>query len=209
MKNYKQTLFLGLAVLSMSIFSACSDDDETEVCPPGIAYPTSLAFSDFEQLSFRMWTNGKEVNTSDLDFNDYLDESAAVRFTADEFNYYTYTFTPDSIFYVVDGNNIEGVPYFTSNDSIIAILPEDLNEENDLEFFFGEGSPVSVRQTTSYVHQCDVDDDGDLLICYYHEGNEWQTIESISELDEVLFESLDDIQLGDTLIIVNQYVNFN
>lgn len=209
MKNINTYLFLAAAIFSMAILNSCKEDDDSNEGPPSISYPTTAAFSSIENTEFKMWTNGAEVNTSGLDYSNYIDETVAVNFLEEEYTGYDLNFTNDSLFFIQE-EFIVGYPYYSSNDSLFILTWDTENNDSTIvTTFLGEGTAENFKTTKSFVHQCDVDDNGELLICFYYQRTEWQTLETISEEESVLFSSLDEIQMGDTLIIINQQARFN
>ncbi|MEM9051605.1 MAG: hypothetical protein AAGC47_06095, partial [Bacteroidota bacterium] len=90
-------IFLSSIAIAISIFVAsCDDDDEDNNPPPSSSFPVTLNGMN-EAPEFRMWTNGQEVNTSNLDPEDYVNSIFWPLLDPNVLLVSSYTFSMDSL----------------------------------------------------------------------------------------------------------------
>ena len=213
MKKINQFLLFGTALLFLPLLQSCEDDDDNPGDgPTAITYPHTIVFSHFENVDFEMWTNGAEVNTSGLDFFDFLDEE-------DEEGSLLYaeyyqsnpglTFTEDSIFTADVDSLIVGFPYFISNDSVYWQVESVFGSDTiSYNAFLGLGSAAQLKLVQGFSQFCNIYvGEFTIIDCNSNLQQEFQTLESA--MDEYGISSLENIQEGDTLIINNRYVFYN
>lgn len=201
MTNINQIVLLAVALILLPFLQSCNDDDDSGSGPTPITYPNTITFSHFENIDFKMFTNGAEVNTDGMDFLDYVEDSVEATFMAAE--YYesiNVTFTEDSIFSTLADSLTEGYPYFISNDSIYSQV------DGLGDVFMGLGSPTHLKLAQGFSQYCYTFNDGTMMWCGSTLMSEFKTLEWI--LDDWSITSIADIQEGDTLIISNRYVHY-
>lgn len=199
MKELNHYLKFSLAIIAMIVLQSCSDDDDSDYVEPAINFPNTVGFTNITNIDFYMWTNGAEVNTDGLSLQNYLDEEDYNDLQPSAFEGEIFTFTNDSV--VVGSMDTETYPYFTSNDTIFVSIGPDPDDV----FFLGIGSPLGFSTPYGLVSYCDVD--GQSTSCTSIQSQMKYDFDSASE--EMGINSINDIEAGDTLIVVNQTVNFN
>jgi hypothetical protein len=199
MKDINHYLKFSLAIIAMVALQSCSDDDDGDYVEPGINFPNTVAYTNITNVDFYMWTDGAEVNTAGLSLENYLDEDDYDDLQPSAFENEMYTFTNDSVY--VGSDDSESYPYFLSNDSIfvnIGTAPDDV-------ILLGIGSPLGFSYPYGLVSYCDID--GQSTSCSSIQNQMHYDFDSASEAMGI--NSINDIQVGDTLIVVNQTVNIN
>lgn len=204
MKSINKSLFAVIALFALVVFQSCSDDDESND-PTTATFPSTISFSSITNFEFMMWTNGAEISTAGLSLEDYIDEEDFYDLSAEAYKANgSITFTQDSIF----GNDVSGTvafPYYISNDSIYAVISfvngTDTISENS---FIGIGGPGGVVNNQGYLQYLDTDQNGSSTTSILQSGHFTLGL----ALDELGLTSVGEIEEGDTLIIVNQDVQF-
>ncbi|NEN25301.1 hypothetical protein G3O08_17530 [Cryomorpha ignava] len=210
MKKFNNLLLFATALLFLPFLQSCNDDDDNSGNDPAtMTYPHTIAFSHFENIDFKMWTNGAEVNTTGLNFIDFVEDDEDDSFLVAE--YYEsspgLTFTEDSVFSMAPDSTIEGHPYIISNDSVYTQIDGFFGSDTIVNVFIGLGSPSHLRLVQGFSQYCDTYT-GELTIisCSSNLHQKFHTLESA--LDEFGITALEDIEEGDTLIVNNRYVHF-
>lgn len=211
MKKINQLLLFGTALLCLSFLQSCNDDDDSDNDPPSITYPHTITFSHFENVDFKMWTNGAEVNTDGLNFLDFVNDAEDLSELSEE----TYTsssgltFTEDSVFSISDEGLIEAYPYVVSNDSVYVKIDGFFGSDTIVDVFIGLGSPTHLKLVQGFAQYCNASTFGSLTIIDYESflQQEFQTFESASEHWGI--SSLQTLEEGDTLLINNRYVHID
>lgn len=203
MKLSKHTLILFLGVLCLGVLQSCSsDDDEDDNTPPSTTYPNTLTFSHIDNKEFKMWTNGEEVNTSNLNIQDFIDPEDYHDLSGDFYSSIPgITFTEDSVFAAFDGE-VEGYPYTISNDSIYSVFSW---EGEELKIFFAVGNQNQLYLPQSFYR------------VVVNQENMFYEISSLEPghytFDEVAYQlemsSPADLHENDTLIIFNERVHYD
>ena len=207
MKLSFNTLFLFFGIISLGILQSCSDDNDDPNPTP--TAPNTLTFSHIDNVEFKMWTDGAEVNTEGLSIEDYMkpDYYSAVS----EENYQLrpgITFKGDSIFSEEDGV-IMGFPYHISNDSIYWTLTFDIDGmEQPITFdqFIGIGNANALYLPQSYYRVAEHTGTSNTRYAILDYG--YYSFDYVME-ENGIFESLNDIQENDTIIIYNQRAHYN
>lgn len=210
MKKIYQLPLFAAALLFLPFLQSCNDDDDNSGGgPTAITYPHTISFSHFENVEFKMWTNGAEVNTTGLDFLDFVEDDEDSLYLSSGYYETTsgFTFTEDSLFSTTPDGFVEMYPYFISNDSVFIVIPVTSPVDTTFNFLLGVGSLSYLRKVQGFTQYCDLTD-GELsmIFCTSNLQQEFQSLESA--MDEYGISSLEEIEEGDTLIINNRYVHF-
>lgn len=210
MKKTNHYLLLLTVLLFLPFMQSCNDDnDDSANDPTPITYPHTITFSHFENIEFKMWTNGAEVNTTGLDFLDFVVDDDDLSYLSSE--YYQsgtlLTFTEDSVFGLTSlQGTIEGYPYAISNDSIYALEVYSYPGASFGHLFLGLGSPSELRLPQSFAQFLYSFDDGNMTSFESYKSREFQTLETA--LEEFDIPSVAYIEEGDTLFLNNRYVHY-
>lgn len=206
MKRFIPNFFIPATLLALTVFVSCSDDDSDDDQPSAITYPRTLGFSSITDYEFMMWTNSAEVSTAGLSLEDYIDSTDFYDLSAASYEASgTLTFTVDSIFGSDDDGQPLGFPYFISNDSLYAVQsfingPDTITEN----IYLGIGGPTGIVLNQGYLQYVENDQNGSSTTSILQQGH--YTL--VLALDDLGLNSVAEIEAGDTLIIVNQNVNF-
>lgn len=210
MKKFNSLFAFATALLFLPFLQSCNDDDDNSGDgPPTITYPHTVAFSHFENIDFKMWTNGAEVNTSGLNFIDFVeDEEDAYELSSEYYETIPgLTFTEDSVFSANPDSSIAGYPYFVSNDSIYTQIDGFFGSDTIVNVFLGLGSPAHLKLVQGFTQFCNLYvGELTMISCGSNLHQKFHTLESA--LDEFGLATLQDIEEGDTLIVNNRYVHF-
>lgn len=209
MKKIHKLLLFATALLLFPFLQSCNDDDDNSGGgPSAITYPHSISFSHFENVEFKMWTNGAEVNTTGMDFLGFVeDEEDAYDLSSEYYeSIQGFTFTEDSLFATGPDGSIEMYPYFMSDDSLFVVAEISFPVDTFIDVFMGLGSPAHLRLVEGFTQFCNITD-GELTIvsCGSTLRQKFYTLDSA--LDEYGTTTLDYIEEGDTLIVNNRYVH--
>ena len=209
MKKIHKLLLFATALLLFPFLQSCNDDDDNSGGgPSAITYPHTISFSHFENVEFKMWTNGAEVNTTGLNFFDFVeDDEDSLYLSSGYFESSPgLTFTEDSVFSTGPDGSIEMYPYFISNDSVFAVV-EYTFFDTIVDTFLGLGSPAHLRLVHGFSQYCDLTDgEPTMIFCSSNLQTEFQSLEFA--MDEYGISSLEEIEQGDTLLISNRFVHF-
>ena len=210
MKKFKHLFAFATALLFLPFLQSCNDDDDNSGNgPTPITYPHTIAFSHFENIDFKMWTNGAEVNTTGLNFIDFVEDDEDDSYLVAE--YYQsmpgLTFTEDSLFSADPDSSIVGYPYFVSNDSVYLQIDGFFGSDTIVNVFYGLGSPSHLMFVQGFTQFCNIYiGELTMISCSSNLHQKFHTLESA--LDEFGLTMLEDIEEGDTLIVNNRYVHF-
>jgi hypothetical protein len=197
---------IALVFLATMVISSCKDDDNP---PSGITFPVSMSFSGITDTEFRMWTNGTEVNTDNLNVQDFMDpddwEFLRPEYYEDANS--TFSFDEDSIFGADAVNELTGYPYEFRNDSLF-ITNQVIFDGDTTRFeqYIAVGNLNQIVLNQGYYE-------------IYISGDNFSTRES--KLDQFLYdvEAIEEdygqgdiaswLGINDTLFIYNQRLIFN
>jgi hypothetical protein len=208
MKKFISHLFIPTALLAMTVFVSCNDNDEEDDYqePPTdtTPYPYTSEFAGTPSNTFAMYSNGDTVNTDTLDYNDFVDGDVSGTFTDSAHSAISFTWTADSVF---NGDN--GFPYYVTNDSVFVEFSFVENGDTiNADYLLGEGPPNNFTLTKSFAQYCDYDQDGVLSGCSTLSASSAQSLESVAESEDIPISSLEEILENDTLLIINQKVTY-
>jgi hypothetical protein len=194
-------LFLGLSILT-----SCNEEDDNP--PSETTFPVTLTFSGVTDTEFRMWTNGAEVNTDNLNVQDFMNIDDWAELSPEYFNQIgiALTFDQDSIYGINDFGENENYEYFFRNDSLFLDVELIFFEDTIQEVYFATGNLMELSLNKGYYELCIGSEF--ITTCQSQQNQaffEITTIEEESETDS-LIDFLDE---NDTLLIYNQRVLFN
>jgi|GEM_PF-2884114 len=207
MKEFSTIRYFIFLFLGISILTSCNEDDDDP--PTGTSFPITMTFSSITDTEFRMWTNGAEVNTANLNVQDFMDPDDW-EFLRPE--YYedanpTFSFDEDSIFSTDPVNGLTGYPYEFRNDSLF-ITNQFIFDGDTTQFeqYLALGNLNQIVLNQGYYE-------------IYISGENFSTRES--GLDQFLYDIEDveedygqgdiatELGINDTLFIYNQRIIFN
>jgi len=200
--RYSVFLFLGILVLT-----SCNEDDDNP--PSGTSYPITMTFSGVTDTEFRMWTNGVEVITDNLNVQDFMDPDDW-EFLRPE--YYedanaTFSFDEDSIFSTDPMNGLTGYPYEFRNDSLFItnqfIFDGDTTQ---IELYLAAGNLNQIVLNQGFFEYCN--NQGIITDCNSALHQQFLNIQNLEEdfNQENIVASLES---ADTIFIYNQRIVFN
>jgi hypothetical protein len=194
-------------ILGFSILTSCNENDDNP--PSGNSFPVTMTFSGVTDTEFRMWTNGNEVDTDNLNVQDFMDaedwEFLRPEYYADANA--TFSFDEDSIFSTDPINGLTGYPYEFRNDSLF-ITNQFIFDGDTTQFeqYLAIGNLNQIVLNQGYYE-------------IYISGNNFSTRES--KLDQFLYDTeavgedygqgdiATALGINDTLFIYNQRIIFN
>lgn len=207
MKLSLNTVFLFFGILSVSVLQSCSDDNEDP--NPNPTAPNTLTYSHIDNVEFRMWNNGAEVNTDGLSIADYMKPEYYNSVSEEMFQARPgITFKGDSLFSVEDGE-LSGFPYYISNDSIYWSLSfdiEGMDEPITFDQFIGIGNTTKLYLPQRYYRVAQHTGSSNTsyaILDYGHYSLDYVMAEN------GIFENVSDVQENDTIIIYNQRVHYD
>lgn len=206
MKLSFNTAFLLFGILSLGIMQSCSDDNEDP--NPSPSAPSTLTFSRVDNEEFRIWTDGAEVNTDNLSIEDYLKQSYYENLTAEYYQSQPgLTFKGDSLFSESDGM-IVGFPYHISNDSIILTRTYIIEGQSPIVInqLFAMGNQTELYIPRMYYRAAQHTDSSNMYIGSFDIGH--YTLDAVLEQNGI-FDSIDNLQENDSIIIYNQRAYYN
>lgn len=199
--RYSVFLFLGILVLT-----SCNEDDDNP--PSGTSYPITMTFSGVTDTEFRMWTDGTEVNTDNLNVQDFMDPDDWAELSPEYFSQIgiALTFDEDSIYGVNGLGENENYEYFFRNDSLFLDVELVFFQDTIHEVYFATGNLNELSLNQGYYELCIASEfitscESQLNQAFY----EFTAIEEESGTDSLL-QFLDE---NDTLLVYNQRVLFN
>jgi hypothetical protein len=206
MKNLRTFLTLAVGVFSIAVITSCSDDEGDIDQTASISFPNTISFSSITDYEFMMWTNSAEISTAGLSLENYIDSEDFYELSAASYKATgPITFTEDSIFLNTESGNEEGYPYFISNDSLYVVVAFINSPDTVIEnSFLGIGGPTGVVINQGYLQYVENDQNGASTTSILQSGH----FTLVNALDDLGLNSVGEIEAGDTLIIVNQNVNF-
>lgn len=207
----KQKTFFTLLLLAFAVplFQSCDKDDDASKPNPSNSGQKTLHFSEILNREFRMWTNGQEINTTGFDIADYIPAHRAYELSSE---YYSINpeliFKNDSLFATDDDGDFYGFPYTISNDSIYIHTTWFTEDPDPIEIsrLFGIGDTRKLYIPQSFFRYAEYPESGGHSILS-SEDTGYITPNIISEQYE-LFNNVNDIMEGDTLIIINQRISY-
>lgn len=208
MMKFRTLFAFFLSITAAALFQSCNDDDDDPSGPTPIAYPHTVTFSHIDNIEFKMWTNGAEVNTENLSIEDYMDPEDFDQLRPD---YYAtdpgITFTEDSLF--SDGpNGIEGYTYFIQNDSIFVNLTVVYDGDTiQSSQYIAIGNTLELQLNEGYSNYCKTTDNF-ITTCQGYMKQKYLDFNSAAGLDG-RFSEISDIAANDTMFIYNQRVVYN
>ena len=206
----KQKTFFTLLLLAFAVplFQSCDKEDDASEPNPSNSGQKTLNFSEISNREFRMWTNGQEINTTGFNIADYIPAKRAYELSSGYYNSNPeLIFKNDSLFFKEDGD-FQGYPYTISNDSIYMHIIWPIEDEDPIEFtsFFGIGNTQQLYIPQSFFRYAEyTENEGHSILSVEDTG--YMTPDIISEQYE-LFDNVNDIMQGDTLILINQRISY-
>lgn len=205
----KQKTFFTLLLLALAVplFQSCDKDDDASDPKPTDSGQKTLNFVEIYDREFRMWTNGQEINTAGFDIADYLPSNHAYELSsAYHISNPELIFKNDSV-HLTDDGELYGYPYIISNDSIYIHFSWETEDQelNEFTSLFGIGNTQELYIPQSFFRHAEYESGGHSILSLKETG--YFTPEKIAEEYE-LFNNVNDILEGDTLIIINQRISY-
>jgi len=197
-------LFVGILILT-----SCNDDDDNDDKPPSSAsFPVTLTFSNVTDTEFRMWTNGTEVSTVNLNVQNFMDPEDWAELSPEYFSQIgiALTFDEDSIYGINDLGENENYEYYFRNDSLFLDVELIFFDDTIREVYFATGDLNELSLNQGYYELCIASEF--FTSCESQLNQAFYEITSIEEESgsDSLIEFLDE---NDTLLVYNQRVVFN
>lgn len=206
MKLSTNTVFLFFGIIGLGIMQSCSDDNEDP--NPSTTAPTTLTYSHIDNMSFKIWNDGAEVNTDGLSIEDYIDPDYYDELTEEYYQSQPgLTFKGDSLFSESDGM-IVGLPYHISNDSIILTVTYIIEGQAPIvaDQLFAMGNQTELYIPRMYYRAAQHTDSSNMYIGSFDIGH--YTLDAVLEQNGI-FDSIDNLQENDSIIIYNQRAYYN
>lgn len=225
MKTLTRLFLIGTALLGLSALQACNNcdedndsegngskpSDELPICaPPHLTFPNTVTFSHFEQIDFRMWTAGAEVDTDSLNYLDFVRSMEHLPGLLPEYydELHGYTFTEDSIFSILPDGRTKDYEYVIFGNTIYQHEePRYPLIDSTGNRFFGLGTPCHLMLRQGFyqvvLYSEIVSEPG---AHYWSLGPYLQKFSFVA--GGLNIRRVEEVAVGDTLMIVNRYAHF-
>lgn len=208
MKDLSNLRYCILLFLGISILTSCNDDDDDSP-PSEISFPVTMTFSGVTDTEFRMWTNGAEISTENLNVQDFIDPEVWEYLRPE---YYedantTFSFEEDSIFSTDPINGLTGYPYEFRNDSLFVTFLSVFDEDTtQVEQYLAVGNLNQIVLNQGY-YEIHISGENFSI----QESNLDQFLYDIEAVEEDYEQEniASELGINDTLLIYNQQIVFN